>query len=169
MRYTRSASTRWTRRVRHHQQKVEGDPRQHHGESHPAVRGFMWDVRLEEEKSPEKSCCEANSVSNLLNSRCQVDLIDMQSQPDGCFKWICVYQDHLTKYVVVRPHITKQAAEVAETLQDIFCLFGAPNIVQSENGRRFANQIVTELVKRWPGCKIVHGKPQHSQSQEILQ
>ena len=68
-----------------------------HEEGHPAVRGFMWDVRLEEEKSPEKSCCEANSVSNLLNFRCKVDLIDMLSQPDGCFKWICVYQDHLTK------------------------------------------------------------------------
>ena len=124
-------------------------------------------MRLEEEKSPEKSCCEANSAESA-QLRCQVDLIDMQSQPDGCFKWICVYQDHLTKYVVVRPHKTKQAAEVAETLQDIFCLFGAPNILQSDNGREFANQIVTELVKRWPGCKIVHGKPRHSQSQVIL-
>ena len=87
---THTASTHWTRRARHHQRKVEGDPRQHHEGGHPAVRGFMWDVRLEEEKSPEKSCCEANSVSNLLNSRCQVDLVDMQSQPDGCFKWICI-------------------------------------------------------------------------------
>ena len=29
-------------------------------------------------------------ISNLITSRCQVDLVDIQSQPDGCFKWICV-------------------------------------------------------------------------------
>ena len=29
-----------------------------------------------------------------MNLRCQVDLIDMQSQPDGEFKFILNYQDH---------------------------------------------------------------------------
>ena len=109
-------------------------------------------------------------ISNLLNSRCQVDLIDMQSTPDGEFKHICHYQDHLTKFSILRPHKTKEAVEVAFTLQDIFCLFGAPKILQSDNGREFANKVVNELTKRWPGMKIVHGKPRHSQSQvRILQ
>ncbi|XP_008186921.1 KRAB-A domain-containing protein 2-like [Acyrthosiphon pisum] len=36
-------------------------------------------------------------LSSELNSRCQVDLIDMQAQPDGDYKFIMVYQDHLTK------------------------------------------------------------------------
>ena len=100
-----------------------------------------------------------------MNSRCQVDLIDMQSQPDGDYKWICVYQDHLTKFVILRPHKTKEAVEVALTLQDVFCLLGAPHILQSDNGREFANKVVKELTSRWPGTKIVHGKPRHSQSQ----
>ena len=104
-------------------------------------------------------------ISNIMNSRCQVDLIDMQSQPDDDFKWICNYQDHLTKFVILCPHKTKQAVEVAFTLQDIFCVFGSPNILQSDNGREFANKVVEELVRMWPGCKIVHGKPRHSQSQ----
>ena len=34
-----------------------------------------------------------------MNSRCQVDLIDFQTQPDEKFKFILVYQDHLTKFV----------------------------------------------------------------------
>jgi len=38
-----------------------------------------------------------------MNSRCQVDLIDMQSQADGEFRFIMVYQDHLTKFVHLRP------------------------------------------------------------------
>ena len=104
-------------------------------------------------------------ISNIMNSRCQVDLIDMQSQPDDDFKWMCVYQDHLTKLVILRPHKTKQAVEVAFTLQDIFCVFGSPNILQSDNGREFSNKVMEELVRMWPGCKIVHGKPRHSQSQ----
>ena len=37
-----------------------------------------------------------------MNSTAQVDLIDMQSQP-GDLKWILVYQDHLTKFLQLRP------------------------------------------------------------------
>ena len=34
-------------------------------------------------------------LSSEMNSRCQVDLIDLQSQPDNDFKFIMNYQDHL--------------------------------------------------------------------------
>ena len=57
-----------------------------------------------------------------MNSRCQVDLIDMQSQPDGPYKHILNYQDHLTKMVVLRPLKSKTA--------DIFCDKGAPRVLQ---------------------------------------
>lgn len=127
-------------------------------------------------------------VSNAMNSRCQVDLIDMQSEPDGNYKFILVYQDHLTKFVQLRALQQKTAKEVAGELYKIFCIFGAPFILQryvysvsnfslhfalhflhklifSDNGREFANSIILELLDRWPGCKMVHGKPRHSQSQ----
>ena len=39
----------------------------------------------------------------------RMDLIDFQSLPDGEFKWIMVYQDHLTKFVVLRPLKAKEA------------------------------------------------------------
>lgn len=45
---------------------------------------------------------------------------DMQSQPDGDYKFILNYQDHLTKFVVLRPLKTKTAEEVADILLDIF-------------------------------------------------
>ena len=61
-----------------------------------------------------------------LNSRCQIDLIDMQSQPDAQFKFILNYQDHLTKFVLLRPLQTKRAEEVASHVFDIFLTFGAP-------------------------------------------
>lgn len=65
----------------------------------------------------------------------------MQSEPDGDYKFILNYQDHLTKYVVLRPLKTKTANEVADVLLDVFCLFGAPNILHSDNGREFCNQV----------------------------
>ncbi|CAG4949101.1 unnamed protein product [Parnassius apollo] len=104
-------------------------------------------------------------ISNELNSRCQVDLIDIQSQDDGDYKFIMVYQDHLTKFVQLRLLKSKRAEEVAYHLLDIFTTFGAPSILQSDNGREFANKVVKEACAMWPELKIVHGKPRHSQSQ----
>jgi hypothetical protein len=52
-------------------------------------------------------------------------------------KFILHYQDHLTKFAVLRPLTSKLAAEVGFQLLDIFLLFGAPHILQSDNGREF--------------------------------
>ena len=41
-------------------------------------------------------------LSNTLNDRGQMDLIDMQATPDGEFKWILHYQDNLTKFSYLR-------------------------------------------------------------------
>lgn len=103
-------------------------------------------------------------VFSEMNSRCQVDLIDMQSQPDGKYKFIMVYKDHLTKSIQLRTLICKRAEEVAKNLLDIFCIFGAPSILQSDNGREFVNRIINDLKLMWSSLKIVHGKPRHSQS-----
>lgn len=104
-------------------------------------------------------------IHSEMNSRCQVDLIDMQSNPDGQYKFILVYQDHLTKFVQLRPLKSKTADEVATTILNIFCIFGAPMILHSDNGREFCNRILEQLKSMWPGLKLVTGKPRHSQSQ----
>ena len=100
-----------------------------------------------------------------MNDRCQIDLIDLQSNPDGVFKFILVYQDHLTKFCIFRPLQFKTAVEAAKQVLDIFCIFGAPSIIQSGKGREFANFVIEELSFMWKGLKIVRGKPRNSQSQ----
>ncbi|XP_060859794.1 KRAB-A domain-containing protein 2-like [Metopolophium dirhodum] len=100
-----------------------------------------------------------------FNSRCQIDLIDFQSQSDAGYKFVLVYQDHLTKFCILRPLKCKRAEQIAYVLLDIFCLFGAPSVLQSDNGREFCNEIVNSLKEMWPELTIVHGKPRHSQSQ----
>lgn len=59
----------------------------------------------------------------------------MQSHSDGEYKFIMVYQDHLTKFVQIRALKLKRAEEVANSLINIFCIFGALSIIlQSDDG-----------------------------------
>lgn len=81
-------------------------------------------------KQAKKGLVVKPIVSKEFNSRCQVDLVDMQSQPDGDKKYIMVYQDHLTKFVQIRALKTKTAEEVSRKLKKIFAIFGAPHILQ---------------------------------------
>ena len=93
----------------------------------------------------------------------------MQSSPQGQFKWIMVYQCHLTKFVILRPLSSKRAAEVAFQLLYIFLIFGAPAILQSDNGSEFTAQVITELKELWPQLIMVHGKSRHPQSQDSVE
>ena len=63
-------------------------------------------------------------IFSEMNSRAQLDLIDMQSQPDGDLILILVYQDHF-KFVQLRPVKLKRAPEISYQLLDIFSIFGA--------------------------------------------
>jgi len=108
-------------------------------------------------------------LSSSFNSRGHVDLVDMQSMADGIYKFIMNYQDHLTKFCVVENLTSKRAAEVAyKLLTSVFLLFGAPHILQSNNGRKFTASIITKLKELWPELVIVHGKPMHPQSQRTV-
>ena len=86
---------------------------------------------------------------------------------DGDFKWVMHYQDHLTKFSILRPLKSKRAAEVAYQLTDIFLLLGAPHILQSDNGREFTANIITELKLLWPELKLVHGRTASSSEPRI--
>jgi hypothetical protein len=85
----------------------------------------------------------------------QVDLINCEAYADGEFKYIMNYQDHFTKFVHLYPLKTKTAAEVAWHLLEIFLTFGAPAILQLDNGKEFVASVITELKQLWPDLKIV--------------
>lgn len=104
-------------------------------------------------------------LADDFNERGQVDLVDYQSMPDGPYKHIMHYQDHLTKYHFFRPLTSKTAKEVAQNLMPIFIDFGAPEVLQSDNGREFTAEVIQELEKLWPGLKLVNGRPRYPQSQ----
>ncbi|KAL0829633.1 hypothetical protein ABMA28_003139 [Loxostege sticticalis] len=85
-----------------------------------------------------------------------VDLVDFQSSPDGEYKWMLQYQDHLTKFCFLRPLKSKEAKKVAIEILKIFLEVGCPNIFQSDNGRKYTALVLKEIVSLWPACKIVN-------------
>lgn len=48
------------------------------------------------QKSIKKGIVVKPMVFSEMNSRCQVDLVNMHSSADGAYKFLMVYQDHLT-------------------------------------------------------------------------
>ena len=64
---------------------------------------------------------QKNEVFSEMNSRGQVDLIDMQTQQKNGYKWIMVYQ----QFVQIRPTKTKRAPKIAYFLIDIFLHIGS--------------------------------------------
>jgi hypothetical protein len=42
----------------------------------------------------------------------------------------------------------------------LFAIFGLPQVFHTDNGTQFKEQLVTALIKRWPGvCKVVCSRP----------
>jgi hypothetical protein len=91
-----------------------------------------------------------------------MDLIDMQSLSYNDYRYIVVYQDQMTKFVVLRPLKSKGETDVAMQILDIFLLFGAPNILQSDNGAEFTAtlylnyRIYGQSAKSFMGSRDTH-------------
>ena len=77
-------------------------------------------------------------LTSGMGVRGQVDLIDLQSCPDGSFKYLLNYQDHGIKLYESRPLTSKRNIAVAYALLDIFSLIGPPAILHTDNGREFS-------------------------------
>lgn len=131
-----------------------------------AVLAIMDEVNSKCETELVTMKSEINVVSPLImeemNSRCQVDVIDMHSQRDGEYSYMLLYKDCRTKFVQLKPLRTRNVTEVVHLLLDIFTTFGVPNILQSDNGRDYANNIIQELYAMWDELKMVHGKTGYS-------
>lgn len=82
-----------------------------------------------------------------VQERHQVDLVSMASMPatiDGdTYKYIMSVIDISSRFVFLRPLQTKESAEVAEHLLDIYNEHGPPEILQSDQGTEFKGVVKT--------------------------
>ncbi|XP_025261981.1 KRAB-A domain-containing protein 2-like [Camponotus floridanus] len=115
--------------------------------SRSIVRHVRYVVKCQlKKKIPKHGLVVQLILSDYMNSRCQVDLIDMQSESDKDYRFIMNYQDHLTKFTILRPLKTKTAEEVAYQFIDIFCLFGCPH---SQGSVERSNQDIRDMLVAW--------------------
>ena len=73
-----------------------------------------------------------------FGKRGQIDLVDMQSCPDGEFKYILNYYDHGTKMGWSQAIINQRASSVARALIDVFTIYGPPAILQPDNAKNMS-------------------------------
>ena len=102
-------------------------------------------------------------ISGNFGERGQVDLIDMSSFKTTQHRYILNYQDHFSKFCILRPLLSKDVASVIKELVSIFSIIGCPKILQCDNGLEF--RFDEDLKKIWPPLQIIHGRPRHPQSQ----
>ncbi|XP_013420400.1 KRAB-A domain-containing protein 2-like [Lingula anatina] len=69
----------------------------------------------------------------------------MSSREHHGNRWILYLRDHFSKFSWSYALSSKCASEVAEKLTSLFCLFGPPRILQSDDGREFSIQLFDEL------------------------
>jgi len=99
-----------------------------------------------------------------------IDLLDMQSCPDGEFKYIFNYYDQGT------------ASSVARALIDVFTIYGPPAILQPDNAKNmskiatfpkarkveldehYVSNVIKHVKHLWPEVNMVRGNPRKSES-----
>lgn len=59
--------------------------------------------------------------------------------------YLLVLVDICTRFCILRPISNKQSDTIVKTLIQVFCDFGFPRYLQSDNGTEFVNSLVTQL------------------------
>lgn len=99
-----------------------------------------------------------NTTDKKLYHRGQIDVIDMPVQLTCNYKYFLVYEDQVSRFVVLKGLHGNTANEVAVKLLDILAIIGAPQVLQSSNGRKFAEEVVQEIRLLWKDFMILHGE-----------
>ncbi|XP_033208402.1 zinc finger protein 708-like [Belonocnema kinseyi] len=98
------------------------------------------------------------SKNHLENGkRGQIDVIDMSADNTSPYKYLFVYEDRLSRYIVLKAMKSNDPKKIAMHLLDVITIIGLPHILQSGNGRNFSDQVVQELRSLWNGFDIISG------------
>lgn len=96
------------------------------------------------------------------NSRWQINLKKMP--PHKGFQYICNIVDCFSRFAFGQACKTKSATEISKVVLSYIYLYGAPRILQSDNGKEFRNSNLKEVVDQFDTVQM-HGRPYHPQSQ----
>lgn len=76
-----------------------------------------------------------------------MDLGDFNTTSSSGNNFILVVVDYFSRFTILRALPDKHSHTIAKELLSIFCLFGFPKIINSDQGSEFVNEIVTNLIE----------------------
>ena len=76
-----------------------------------------------------------------------MDLGDFNTTSSSGNNFVLVVVDYFSRFTILRALPDKHSHTIAKELLSIFCLFGFPKIINSDNGSEFVNEIVTNLIE----------------------
>jgi transposase InsO family protein len=76
-----------------------------------------------------------------------IDLAGLFSTSSNGNQYVLVVFDYHSKFRLLYPLATRETVSVAVPLLQCFCTFGFPKILQSDNGTKFVNEVVKEIIK----------------------
>jgi hypothetical protein len=121
--------------------------------------GVYWPrmiITVKEEIANCNACCSytvvkrgfapAKSVSaSTPFDHIQIDCCVHLPRTEAGFTTLLVIVDVFTRYVILRPVLTTSAVCIANALVQVFCDYGVPKIVQSDNGVEFSNEMMRAM------------------------
>ncbi|XP_043285375.1 zinc finger protein 774-like [Venturia canescens] len=121
-------------------------------------RRYSAKISLEDEKTETP----VNQVSLShppvrINHRAQIDVIDIEEGETSDRKRVLIYEEQQTKLVILKALESGEVREVANQLVEIVTMIGAPRIIQSGQGRDYAEQVVREIRLLLRDFCVVHG------------
>ncbi|CDH61111.1 hypothetical protein RO3G_12679 [Lichtheimia corymbifera JMRC:FSU:9682] len=122
--------------------------------------GLYWPKIKEQAVELVKSCKECqkyniaqNGYSPLRPIRAYVpgdhwaiDLAGPLTTSKRGNNYLLVLIDICTRFCILRPIADKQSHTIVQTLVQVFCDFGLPRILQSDNGTEFINDLMSRLL-----------------------
>ena len=83
-------------------------------------------------------------------------------------RYLLVIQDYFTKWVDARPLPDQTAIRITAELVKLFCTYGVPEIVHSDQGRNFESSIVQSTLEAF-GVKKSRTTPYHPQGDGMVE
>ncbi|XP_015187294.1 PREDICTED: KRAB-A domain-containing protein 2-like [Polistes dominula] len=125
------------------------------------------------ETCKQKIDCREKITGNLtmfeyFNKRGRFHLIDFRLQIRSMHKYILVYQDISTKFILLQAIISNLAKEVSYILFTNFAIFGPPCVIESAQNRQYHIELITNLKSYWPQLNIVCGKIKYAQNEKTM-
>jgi hypothetical protein len=99
-------------------------------------------------KPKRKAPMEITFTANQPFDKCYLDTVGPLTPSAACKRYILIFQDDLSKYVVATPISHQDAEAVARAfVSQVVVKYGTPSVVQIDQGANFVSEVFNNTYK----------------------